>query len=190
MTKDSTIPDYSEVEKQAPKSEDLAQISTLVEEYLKIDAECEEIEAQLKKKKAHRMKLQDGDIPELMNKVGMKKFALTDGTEVEIKPTIRASITEATKPKVFKWLRENGHGAMIKTILQISVAPGQEKEVQKLLGLKVMDSFPDRKLGGDIHAQTLKAFIKKEKEKDKSFPMSLFNAVEIDQAKIKSPKKK
>jgi hypothetical protein len=186
----ATIPDYSDVKPEAPKTEELEQLSSLVDQTLKVEDEIEELDAELKKKKLHHIKLTETDIPGVMNKVKMKKFTTTDGFDVEIKPVIRANVPEANKSKVFKWLRANNHGAMIKTLLQISISPGQEKELQKLLGMKAMDKFPDRKMNGSIHYQTLVSFIKKEKEKDAAFPMSMFNAVEIDQAKIKAPKKK
>ena len=183
------IPDYSDALPESPRTEDLQQISTLVSQFLGVEEEIEELEVTLKQRKALKTKIEENDLPELMRKINMEKFTTGDGYGVTIKTIIRANIPEANKPKVFKWLKENGHGGIIKSILEISIAPGSEKKLQKLLGMKVMDQFPTRKLGGSVNVQTLKAFIKREKEKDPAFPMSKFNAVEIDQAKIKAPKK-
>jgi len=189
MAQVDTIPDYSEVESSSPKTSELEEIGKLIELANVYNEEIEELEEKLKEAKAKHRRLIEGDIPEIMNKVKMKKFTTTDGYEVTLKPVVRSNLSEAKKPKAFEWLKENGHEAMIKKMLIISIAPGQEKEMQKLLKMKSMQKFADRKMEGKVNTNSLNAFIKREKEKDAKFPMSLFGATEIDQAKIKAPKK-
>jgi hypothetical protein len=189
MAKDSTIPDYSDVETSSPKTENLQEINKLIELAITYQEEIEDLSEQLQEVKKKHQRLIEGDIPEIMNRVKMQKFKTTDGYEIELKPVVRSNLSEAKKPKAFEWLKENGHGAMIKKLLVISIAPGQEKKLQKLLGLKAMQEFEDRKMKGEVNTNALNAFIKREAKEDKSFPMSLFGAILMDQAKIKAPKK-
>lgn len=183
------LPIYDDViEQQGPTEEDLKSLTSLVEEKLRLDIEIAELDETIKKKNKQLRKIEESDIPEIMNKAGIEKFTTSGGTEVSIKESIRASLTEATKEKAFEWLKNNGHGAIIKTSFLINIGPDQEKEFEKLKALKALSKFPDKKEKGEIHHQTLKAFIKREMEKDKSFPLSIFNGFKHQVAKIKTKK--
>ena len=92
-----------------PNDEKLEGIAGLAQEQVRLEAEValqEEALKNLKKKLLHH---QTHTLPEAMNEIGMAAIPLTDGTVIEIKPFVSASISAAKKEEAHTWLRDNGH---------------------------------------------------------------------------------
>ena len=60
---------------------------------------------------------------------------LSDGTKVEVKPFYAAKIPESRNDEAFDWLRDNGHGDMIKNVLTANIDKGQDNQVSALIEL-------------------------------------------------------
>ena len=147
-------------------------------------------EQELEEKKAAVKNLEYQQIPELMRAMRMELFG-ADGLKVELVKEYWCSITAERRAAAHKWLRENNQGGLIKKEIVIPFAMGQEEQaaaLEKELG----ERFPGNVASSEgVHAQTLKAFVKRQMEANtKNFPAELFGAQEVQKAKIKRPKTK
>lgn len=137
------------------------------------------------------MEIKAKKLPDAMGDAGMKKFVLEDGTLFEIKPFYSTSIKEETQPEAFAWLRDNGHGGLIKNLLTIDVGQSDNiaeiiaevKEVTEPLVLPLQHKE-------SVHASTLKAFVKERAEAGDLPPVDLFNIFVGKIAEVAEPKKK
>jgi hypothetical protein len=150
------------------------------------DAEDEIAKAEefLKKRKAELLKLTDEDLPAVFEELGVKSFTLDDGSKVEVKPLYGASIPVARKDEAFEWLREHGHDDLIKNNVVCSFGRGEDEKAQAFARDALERGLaPTQKQ--EVHAGTLKAWVRERVEGGESFPMELFGAFIGQRAVIK-----
>jgi hypothetical protein len=134
-------------------------------------------------------KLRGITIPNLMERLKMQSFKLEDGSTIDVKKDIKVSLSEERKPAGLAWVREQGHGGIIKTSVELSFGKGEEakaKEAEALLREKGFIPV----VGEGIHAQTLKSFVKERMEAGDNIPLATFGVFEFKEAKITLPKTK
>lgn len=192
MTDVSDIPDmnYGEefIEEKTPTAEDLKHVADYVDKAQDLELVIHELKNKTKRKEAELRNILEVRIVDIMDEVGMASFTTSNGYEINIKPSIRISITNANRPDIVKWLKEKNHGGMVKDHVTISFGPHQQKEIEEFLKLPILEDL-DSKRTADINTNSIKAFLKKMVEEDSNFPLSVFNASKHREAKIKSPKR-
>lgn len=147
------------------------------------------LEQQAKALKQELLKLTDQDLPGLMQEFGLQSFTLDDGSKVEIKVTYGGHIKVEDRPAAFSWLRDNGHGDIIKNAVSVLFGAGEDSKASALLGeLGSMGYAAEQK--EDVHSSTLKAWVKERVELGEEFPMHLFGAWVGQRATIKATKGK
>jgi len=67
--------------------------------------------------------LSDVDIPALFDALLLDSITYRDGLTVALVQGIKTSIKAAEKDKAYQWLRDNGHGSIIKSETKTSVHP-------------------------------------------------------------------
>lgn len=139
-----------------PSKEELGSLTDKIKEYDDLMFEAGHLDAQLKEKMARINDITLKEIPEMFSDIGLSSFTLEDGRKVKVAPQVSASITKANKEQAFEWLREKGHGDLIKEVVTISV-----------------------------HPQTLKAFVREQLGKQVVFPENLFSIFEFSKTTIK-----
>lgn len=182
---DGDAPDMT-AEEQGQSLEKLVELAELLQ---KKDAEVVVANEALATVKGEADKLRGVTIPNLMQRLKMESFKLQDGSEISVKKDIKCSLSEERKPAGLAWIREHGHGGIIKTEVSLSFGKGDEakaKEAEKLLREKGFS--PD--VGDSVHAQTLKSFVKERMEAGDQIPLATFGVFEFKEAKITLPKKK
>lgn len=155
--------------------------------------ELQEAENEIKKQKAELSKvedkakdLQERVIPNLMQEAGVSLIKLSDGSTVEVKPSIKASITVDNAEKAYAWLRENGSGDLIKNTVTASF--NKEEDARALELIKEFESKGiayQRK--EKVEPMTLKAYVSEQiKEGNpKNLPMDLFSVYITNKTTIK-----
>jgi hypothetical protein len=88
-------------------------------EFANLSDELDTAEAKVSDMKARREHLRKMVLPDLMRKAGLvdtkNKGSFTiPGAKIYLETRVNASVTEANKAKVFKWLKDNKLGDMIK----------------------------------------------------------------------------
>jgi len=179
--------DIAESSSQVPADQGLKSLSELGQEYARELAIQEELAKEIELSKAKTTRLSEVTIPEKMTELGLEEFKLKTGDKVTLQPVFGASVPDARKPEAWAWLRDNGHGSLIKTKFSMDFGMGEEQEVIKVTDVLKANgiAFKEKE---DVHASTLKAFVTEQYENGKKFPEALFGAFTKTIARIKTSK--
>jgi hypothetical protein len=117
-----------------PGANAISNITALAQLQIKHEATVADLEAKLKKAKKTLASVAEKELPEAMAAIGMKKFSLTDGTEIAVKDGLNASLTGKYKVPASKWLKKVGSDRIIDVTVSIPVTSVVEgdKLVKKL----------------------------------------------------------
>lgn len=135
-------------------------------------------------------RLETVDLPELMREIGVPALTLPDGTALQLADDFSCGITEEKAPAALAWLRENGFGALIKSVVSAEFGRGEEERAQQASKL-LQDNGFDPAAKETVHPQTLKSFIREQMEAGKPPPFDLFSIHVMAKAKlVQQPKKR
>lgn len=167
--------------------DDKASVARLAELQISLSEEVKNIEELLKEKKKELQRIEEQDLPEAMDRIGMAEFKLTDGTKISVGTFYNASIPAERKDEAFNWLDEHGHGSIIKTSVKTEFGRG-ELEIAKAFfeyvrGFNQLTSDPS--FDQAVHWQTLRAFVKEQVEDGAGLPLDLFGVFIGRKAKVK-----
>lgn len=165
----------------------LGEISALCSLMINEERELKEMENAVKAKKERIRSLSEESIPCAMQELGLKQMTMTTGEKVEIKSDVYAAIPAGGKAAAFQWLEENNFGGLIKTEISLEFGKGEMDNAVKLVEKLEEEGFSPM-LSRDVHAQTLKAFLREQLEKATDVPLDLFGARPVDITKITNPK--
>lgn len=149
-------------------------ISSLAKEQVVLENEVKALEEELKVKKAELLRIQTQTLPDALSEAGVSGFTLDTGEQVIVKGFVSAKIPAKHEQQAYQWLEDNGHGDIIKT--QITVDTGRDLELAREYQAILQEAGAEPSVGRSVHAQTLKAFVKKEVEAGESIPLELFGA--------------
>ena len=141
-------------------------------------------EEELKKLKEVETTLSEQTIPNLMQQAGLSLLKLADGSSVEVKPFYSARIPASKSEEAFSWLRENGHGDMIKNQVSLEFGMRQDNEAKALVEeLKQKGLAVNQKTS--VHPSTLRGFVREQiQELGKDVPAELFGTYVANKTKI------
>jgi hypothetical protein len=176
----------NEIERK-PMSEAMGRIAVLARVLVEQDAAVEAAEQLLSDAKAAKLKTQREDLPELLREFGMDEFKLTDGTKITIKDDVEARITEENRHAAHAWLVANGAGGMIKSEVIVPFGREHVAEANALLDELNNRSFVAG-IKENVHAMTLKAYIREQIAKGVAVPFDLFSITPFSFATVKLPK--
>lgn len=112
-------------------------------------------------------------MPEAMDELGVSAVTLSNGQKIVLDAQLYASIPGSNKEQAHGWLRDNNHGDLIKTELNIKFGRSEDnmvkeiKERAKELGLNAESKEA-------VHPMTLKAFAREQTKLGKQLPQDLF----------------
>ena len=155
------------------KDDALKDISELSQKLVDLEEETAMLETALKKVKENARKISEEIIPEKMNEMNLTSLSLKDGSKLEVVPAIYASIPAKYKEEAFDWLRDHGHGDLIKNQLSASFGRGEDEKAEDFkhkvseLGLPVQQKVW-------VEPMTLKAFVREQVTKGNEIPMDKF----------------
>jgi len=178
--------DYSDYTDKPASEDALAELSRLADQQMDKAVEVEKAEAELKRVTDEYRQIAEVDIPELMQELGLEEFKTTSGLIITIKEAVRASILAAQKAAAFRWLRENGHGALIKRVVKLQFGMGDDELAQAAID-KLGDDY-DIDDDSSVHAGTLKKFVKEMQAEGKEVPETMFSIHRQRVAGIKTKK--
>ena len=175
-------------------SEQLERMMEMADQLLLTQDRVKALVDELSEAKSELTRLEQEDLPELMREVGFTSFTVKDGRVIELVDEISCGITEENRPAAMAWLDDNGFGGLIKTKLEV-VFNREDRAVAIKLADRMADEAEreeviiDREVVENVHAATLKKFIKEEMEKGKTVPADLFSVHPYSKVKIKQGKK-
>jgi len=161
----------------------LDEVSQLCQELSNLENDIQSYEETVKELKKKAEKLSMEVIPEKMNELGLKSVELNDGSKLKIAEFVQARISDDNKEKAFAWLRENGHGDLIKHNLSASFGRGEDDKAHDFktraeeIGLDLMEKEW-------VEPMTLKAFAKEQVGQGTGIPMDTFGVFIGNKTKI------
>lgn len=189
----------------------------LAQHLITVQADVAIRENELKRCKDELRKIEEEQLPNLMDELGLATFSLKDGvTKIDIKSFLKASlpsqvaITKATDPEVrarlverrtegLGWLREGQGKSLIKDVVTIDIPSARssktaqcnamERKVNSLLNhARKLHLVTDR--SETVHTQSLTSYLKEMLEKGIDIPMNTFAVFEGRKACVNIPRKK
>lgn len=98
-------------------------------------------------------------LPTMLTEAGVTELTLDGGWEVKVADDVRANITEENRTAAHAWLRENGQGSLVKTVITAKFGMGEDKKAQALYNTlaKKYESVDKKEA---VHPSTLKSFVR------------------------------
>ena len=183
----------------APSKAESQKLTTLGTELFQTDVKIKQLEAALEEAKATRLDLVMHKLPEYMDEIGQDRVGLEKfNVDLEMADYYHANIAADWEPekreKAFKWLEDNGHGDMIKTIVTIQFSRRllnhAKAVVEKLSKMKIkgFGAVPEPEIGMAVPWNTLTAFVREQTEKSVALPLDTLGATVGRIVKIKARK--
>ena len=116
----------SDVRKPTIGDNSLKEMADLCAEQVALEEEMEQLQEQLKAKATAARKLSQEIIPARMSELGLESLTLSDGSSIKIKQLVHASIPVKYREEAFDWLREHGHGDIIKNQVSATFGKGED----------------------------------------------------------------
>jgi hypothetical protein len=166
----------------------LRELTALCAQLRDAERDLSELDDAWKKKSATVRGLTEEDIPALMAELGVKKLTLESGETITVKADVECSLPKEDLEKraaALKWLEDNGHGGLIKTIVATQFGRGELEKATALAEVIATTTGKEAIVGRDVHASTLKSFLNERIAAGDDVPLELFNARPLNKAKIK-----
>lgn len=148
-------------ERKVTKLDDtqLKTLSESIDQMLRIGGEIGNTEELLRKLKEQYRQLSEEDLPQKLAAIGMSELRLQDGSKITIDNFYSTRITEKNKEVAHQWLRDNGHGDIIKNDITVSFGKGEDETAQETMELLQKEGHMPKQREA-VHPSTLKAFVK------------------------------
>ena len=163
----------------------LEKIGAVATDIADTQEEISKLKENLKKKEDYHKKLSQEILPSLFSEVGLSELKLADGRKIKVSEYFTATPLVENRPKVFKWLRDNGFGDLVKN--QVTCSFGRNED-EKASGL--MSDLSDKGLEPAqrewVEPSTLRAFVREQYEAGIELPMDLLGAFVGHKTTIKS----
>lgn len=167
---------------------DLQRAVQLAELLLELRKNVERLETLLSEAKSDLRRVEQEDLPDLMQELGLETFRLKSGETIEVKPEIDCSITEEKRAAAHSWLVDKGFGGMIKTEVVVTFGRG-EHDVAENFAEEVTKQGKQPSLVERVHPSTLKSFVKEQMAAGNPVPFDLFGVHPYNKVKITTAKK-
>jgi hypothetical protein len=162
----------------------LAQISAVARQIVEAKTAVQEAEEALKARQRELEHLQQTVLPELMNDAGQEQVTTLEGLRVTLKQVYRGTPSKENERDAFRWLRDNGHGGIIKSQVQADLGKVDEEKA-----LEAVNSL--RQLGFQAGAkqsvawQTLGSLVKELLATGEAVPLDVLGVRVWTEAEVK-----
>jgi hypothetical protein len=168
----------------APSPEALTAVASLAERQMDLERTIRQLSDQLEEVTGKLKKVQEEELPTLMQQCGLSEFKLVNGTRITIKKFYSGSIGDDNREGAFGWLKEHGHDDLIKNDFTVAFGKNEDADAETFENRLVELNLPYRRKK-HVHPQTLSAFIREQVESGVQFPVELFKAYIGQRAIIK-----
>jgi hypothetical protein len=116
-------------------------------------------------------------------------MTLTNGLKVQVEELVSCAITAEKRAEAHEWLRQHGFGGLIKILVEVPFAKGEEERAAALYAELADKDYPVE-AEETVHPQTLKAFVREQLGEGAPLPLELFGIHPYSRAKISAAKGK
>ena len=151
---------------------------------LETQKKIEATEEELRKLKDVETTLSEQTIPNLMQQAGVELIKLEGGISVEVKPFYSARIPASKSEEAFQWLRDNGHGDLIKNQVSLEFGMKQDNEAKSIIEELKAKGLPVKQKT-TVHPSSLRGFVREQiQDLGKDVPADLFGTYVANKTKI------
>ncbi len=151
---------------------------------LETQKKIEATEEELRKLKDVETTLSEQTIPNLMQQAGVELIKLEGGISVEVKPFYSARIPASKSEEAFQWLRDNGHGDLIKNQVSLEFGMKQDNEAKSIVEELKSKGLPVKQKT-TVHPSSLRGFVREQiQDLGKDVPADLFGTYVANKTKI------
>ena len=151
---------------------------------LETQKKIEATEEELRKLKDVETTLSEQTIPNLMQQAGAELIKLEGGVSVEVKPFYSARIPASKSEEAFQWLRDNGHGDLIKNQVSLEFGMKQDNEAKSIVEELKSKGLPVKQKT-TVHPSSLRGFVREQiQDLGKDVPAELFGTYVANKTKI------
>lgn len=161
----------------------LDSMAALARALVDADAAVDEAEVNLKDAKERARVLREETIPSAMQELGLEELKLDTGQKLSVKQDVYASIPSDKKEEAYQWLDTNGFGGLIKVEVKTDYPKGEAQAALQLFA-ELQERGLNAQYGQNVHAQTLKAFLREQIAAGSNVPLDLFGARPVWTAKL------
>ena len=176
-----------DLEAESIVSVDIGMSSDIAEscnKLLETQKKIESAEEELKKLKDVETTLSEQTIPNLMQQAGVELIKLEGGISVEVKPFYSARIPASKSEEAFQWLRDNGHGDLIKNQVSLEFGMKQDNEAKSIVEELKSKGLPVKQKT-TVHPSSLRGFVREQiQDLGKDVPAELFGTYVANKTKI------
>jgi len=147
------------------------QLAKLAEDQIALENSVRWIEEQLKTKKEKLRRLTEETLPQAMEALGLHEFTTDAGLKIQVQRKVHASISKDRTVLALDWLRQNGHGKMIRN--EITVYPDNGEQIAVVKAALAAQNYTYEE-GSSVHSSTLAAWAREMLADGKEFPHDLF----------------
>lgn len=161
----------------------LDSMAALARALVDADAAVDDAEVNLKDAKERARVLREETIPSAMQELGLEELKLDTGQKLSVKQDVYASIPSDKKDEAYNWLDAHGFGGLIKVEVKTDYPKGEAQAALQLFA-ELQDRGLNAQYGQNVHAQTLKAFLREQIAAGNNVPLDLFGARPVWTAKL------
>ena len=165
--------------------DNMGKIGAVANDVADTDQEIQDLEDKLKVKKDYKKHLSENVLPNLFAEDGLSELKLADGRHLKVGNYYGASIKDAKKEAAFAWLRNKGHGDLIKNQVSCSFGRDEDEKARGLIDTLNQKGYPSSQREW-VEPSTLRAFIREQHEAGKELPMDLLGAFVGQKTTIKN----
>ena len=163
MSIETLFEEASERKVESLTDGNIKDISNLCQELLVLQGKIGSKEQELKTLKAKEKELSEQIIPSKLEEFGVLDIKLADGSRISAEPFYAARITAEKTDDAHQWLRDNGHGDIIKNVVSVSFGRGEDDRAKKVM-TELFEQGLDAEQKESVHPSTLKAFAREQIE--------------------------
>lgn len=168
----------------------LERIAAAGHRVMDLEAAITTLELAIAEKKHEVQELRTKVIPDLLRSIRMNSFTLDDGTVVELKDELYPDIPAAKREAAYEWLRQNGHGDIIKHEIKITFGMGEDLEALAIRKTLTEHNSPlNFSEKETILPQSLRAWVREQERRGTDLPSDLFSVHRVTNAHLKTPKR-
>lgn len=180
---------YDDEDLSPPPSGDnsLGILRSLATEQRDTEREIASLERDLVRAKDRLRDIAEVRLPEMMDALGVPEFSTSDGLKIKIKEVVRASMgsTEAEKGAALDWLEKNGHGRLIKRVLEVPFGAGAEQQDRaRALQANLVERGLHATFERKVESSTLRAFIIEMLNDGRDIPLETFKVLRQRRAQV------
>ncbi len=179
--------DYAADTPRQTTNMDLEEVSELCTRQINLEDQLEHAEEAVERLKEELREIQEKQLPDLLKEKNLSEIRLASGEKLILQEKVFASIPVENKEPAHTWLREQGFGDLIKNLVTLTFARGEDNRAKLILEeLRSRGFEPQNNVS--VHPQTLKAFAREQLANGKPLPEDRFVVTIVPSVKIQRKK--